>query len=502
MDDSAGNGIKINKDLTIDFAGHTYTIDGTLVGSPGTQTLAFQLLKDNDITFKNGTIYSENAKMLVQNYSNLTLDNMVLTLNNPNYYPSYTLSNNNGEVVIDDTTINANPAGGFAFDVCRYSSYPSVSVTVTGDSVINGDVEIYASKSQAKDGLSLNLNSGTMNGDIVIDATAQAVIEATPEKAEIKKAVSFNQEAPEGYEWELQGGAQVLVPVAEPVNGGSLTLTDGITFNAYLDADAYGVDVNAAVVKVTYNAKSDINDRTPQVVTRNISLSQIEKYVDPDSEFNGTYKLAFAQAPAQMHEDIIIELYSNANATEPETTITTSAAELCETVIATSNDAQYVALCKSLLDYGRAAQIYFEYDLNNLADAYYNEAVGTLGYADMRTTAASLNGIPFKGVSLTALSTTKWNILVTEAQEISMVSGSAENATSEVLFDDNDAIVVSGVDAADFARTFTVTTNSGSVTLSAAMIARAIVKASTDSQYQDLARAFYLYGTQAEDFFA
>ncbi len=213
--DSAGNGIKAPQGkfatgLTVDFGGHKYTVDANTVGSTGTETQAFQLLKGNTITFKNGTIYSEVAKMLVQNYSNLTLDNLTLTLNNPTYSSAYTLSNNNGNVVIDDTTINANPAGGFAFDVCRFNSYPSVHVTVTGDSVINGDVEISASKSDAKDGFSLTLESGELNGDIVLDQTAQNVIANNPDKVTITKDAAFEQAAPAGYKWDANGE---LVPV-------------------------------------------------------------------------------------------------------------------------------------------------------------------------------------------------------------------------------------------------------------------------------------------------
>ena len=500
--DCAGNGYSIasGSNLIIDFNGKTYTVDAEpLAGSTGTKTQAFQLLKNSTVIFKNGTLYSEVAKMLVQNYSDLTLEGMTLTLENPNYYPSYTLSNNNGDTMIIDSTINANSKGGFAFDVCRYASYPSVSVTVSGDSEINGDVEIFASKGDPKEGLSLNLNGGTMSGDIVVDESVKTILQNAPESAVIKKAAAFTKDAPEGYVWNEAG---VLEPAA-PVNGGSLTLTDGVKFNAYLDADAYGVDASKAVVKLTYNAKSDINDRQAQVITETKALSTVDKYVDETSPYNGTYKFIFSQAPAQMNEDIVIELYANADETGPVASITTSAAELCEAVIASEETTQsFKDLCASLLDYGRAAQIYFEYDLANVAAAYNNDAVTTLGYADMRTTAASLNGIPFKGVSLTALSTTKWNILVTQAQTIDTVTGAAASASSEVLFGDNDAIVISGVNAADFAKTFTVYTGSGSVTLSAAMIARAIVKASSDSQYQNLARAFYLYGCQAESFFA
>ena len=214
--DCAGNGIKApqgkfaTNGLTVDFAGFTYTVDGETVGSTGTETNGFQLLKDNKITFQNGTITSAKAKILVQNYSDLTLDNMTLTLNNPNYTSAYTLSNNNGNIVIDDTTINANPAGGFAFDVCRYASYPSVNVTVKGNSQINGDVEVYASGSNAKDGFSLTLESGAMTGNIVLDQTAKNVIAATPEKAVISKEATFDKAAPADYKWDANG---VLVPV-------------------------------------------------------------------------------------------------------------------------------------------------------------------------------------------------------------------------------------------------------------------------------------------------
>lgn len=258
---SAGNGLKAPQGkfatgLTVDFNSYTYTVDGSLVGSTGTQTQAFQLLKDNKITFKYGTIYSEKAKMLVQNYSDLTLDNMTLTLNNTSYNGAYTLSNNNGDVVINDTTINANPTtGSFAFDVCRFSSYPSVNVTVTGYSEINGNVEVYASKGQAKDGFSLTLKSGTMTGDIVLDKTAQNVIAATPEKVEVTKKNTFSQEAPLGYEWKDNGDGTSSIIVAEsnpldPIEKLAADINDGNAFEIncdYLKGTLLGVQKKNAV---------------------------------------------------------------------------------------------------------------------------------------------------------------------------------------------------------------------------------------------------------------
>ena len=250
--DSTGNGIKAPQGkfatgLTVDFAGHTYTVDGTTVGSTGTETQAFQLLKGNTITFKNGKLTSDKAQMIIQNYSNLTLDNMVIDGTNMAGDGNYVLSNNNGNVVINDTTINARE-GKIAFDVCRYASYPSVNVTVKGNSVINGNVEVYASKSDAKDGFSLTLESGTLNGDIVLDQTAKNVLAATPEKLTVTKANDFAQAAPEGYKWVDDGeGAQTLAPdYAAEVNGtGYMTFAEaaaaanGDVITLLKDAPAY-----------------------------------------------------------------------------------------------------------------------------------------------------------------------------------------------------------------------------------------------------------------------
>ncbi|WP_405345656.1 hypothetical protein [Ruminococcus sp.] len=277
--DCAGNGIKVTPagkfatGLTVDFDGHTYTVDGTTVGSTGTETLAFQLLKDNKVTFKNGTIYSEKAKMLVQNYCDLTLDNMTLTLNNTSYDGAYTLSNNNGSAVIKDTTINANPTtGSFAFDVCRYSSYPSVDVTVTGTSKINGDVEISASKGDAKQGFSLTLESGTLNGDIVVDASAQALV---GENNKVTKAATFTQEAPEGFKWVDNGdNTASLAPmeyVAEVVSGNNVgkkyeTVNDAVAAagengEVKLIADITG-NVGIGGVLTPYDTTLDLNGHT------------------------------------------------------------------------------------------------------------------------------------------------------------------------------------------------------------------------------------------------
>ncbi|MCB7514105.1 S-layer homology domain-containing protein [bacterium 210917-SL.2.15] len=141
-----GTGVK---NFTIDFGGHTYTCTGPAVGSAGTQSQAFHLeWNGNDqpnaqVILKNGTITStrdSGVRMIVQNYCDLTLENMIVDGSNLQA-EDYTVSNNCGNVTIQDTTIIEPKAGGFAFDSCDYASYTGVCVTVKGSSYIQGAME-------------------------------------------------------------------------------------------------------------------------------------------------------------------------------------------------------------------------------------------------------------------------------------------------------------------------------------------------------------------------
>lgn len=188
-----GNGFKVpegkftEQGLTIDFNQFTYMIGGQLIGSAGKGTNGCQLLKNNKITFKNGSFVgaTEGSKpaddtpdwhgapaIMIQNYCDLTLENMIVTGGDETVY---TFSNNCGNTVIKDSTINAGKAKGygsgpFAFDVCRYSTYPSVSVTVQGSSVINGDVEISGTIGEGQS-RQLNIEDGTFNGRFIVSNT-------------------------------------------------------------------------------------------------------------------------------------------------------------------------------------------------------------------------------------------------------------------------------------------------------------------------------------------
>lgn len=177
LKDADGDGIVVpsGSSFTVDFKGFTFDITGELVGSKGTETQGFQLLKDSTITFKNGKITSAKAKMLVQNYCNLTLENMVLDGANLAVNQAYTMSNNCGNVVIKDTTIIAKTSG-VAFDVYGgFGNYGDVVVTVTGKSVINGTVEV-ARDSGTQNKNTLKVENGTINGELKVNKNNKTTV--------------------------------------------------------------------------------------------------------------------------------------------------------------------------------------------------------------------------------------------------------------------------------------------------------------------------------------
>ena len=160
VSDAQGISVPSNSNFTIDFQNHTYTLKGPGAGSPGYETQGFQLLKDSNITMKNGTIrVAENPdkiKMIIQNYANLTLENMQIYAQNKlsaggTHKEDYALSLNNGNVTFKgNTSIYTSSPDVIAFDVYKSTSYPSLTVTFD---------ESY---------------TGTINGTILYDATDAA----------------------------------------------------------------------------------------------------------------------------------------------------------------------------------------------------------------------------------------------------------------------------------------------------------------------------------------
>ena len=273
-----GNGIQIKTEtfatngLTVDFGGNTYTVGGVLVGSAGTGTNAFQLLQGGKVTFKNGSIVgvTEGTKpaedtpdwhgapaIMIQNYCDLTLKNMTVTGGDETVY---TMSNNHGDVVIDDSTITAGKAKGYpspaiAFDVCGYSSYDGISVTVKGSSTINGDIEVSRSSNNAKD-VKLALEGGTINGGLKIDSSIKP-----GDATAITKTENVILDAPSGYVWD--GTGKLAKAVAQIGDTSYASLADAI--DAAQDGDTVKLlddQSNYRCIDVTKNITIDLNGKT------------------------------------------------------------------------------------------------------------------------------------------------------------------------------------------------------------------------------------------------
>lgn len=225
--DAVGMAVAEGSNFIVDFNGKTYTVNKPGAGSSNTETNAFQLLKNSTIVFKNGTINisadnlteaeapAKNIKRVFQNYANLTLDNMVIDATNQYGDKNYPLSFNNGSVVIKDTTIQG-ASDIIAFDVCSgWGDYLASSVEVKGTSDIKGSVEVANYDATNPDtSIALTLTSGTIEGNLVMGTGA--------DETTVTKQDTFNQTAPEGYEWVSNNDSTATLMKKVQALGGSL----------------------------------------------------------------------------------------------------------------------------------------------------------------------------------------------------------------------------------------------------------------------------------------
>lgn len=198
--DAAGITVSSDKQFTVDFGGHTYTLKDPGAGSSGTETNGFQLLKNSTITFKNGTIRiaegTTSIKRIIQNYANLTLEDMHFYAENQAGSLDYPLSFNNGSITFKgDTDIITPDDNNIAFNVCQFSNYPNVTVTFdesyTG--TINGRI-VYDSPNASTHKLYIKGN-GTFG---VIEYSSKETEEAAKNGIEVTSG-NFAQPVNEDY---------------------------------------------------------------------------------------------------------------------------------------------------------------------------------------------------------------------------------------------------------------------------------------------------------------
>lgn len=303
-DNVNGSGVVIpsGSNITLDLNGNTYTVVAPTVGSPGTETNGFQLLKDSNITIKNGTFKSSAAKILIQNYSNLTLDNVTLDGSTLDGTKPYTLSNNNGTISIKDSTIIGSP-NGFAFDVCDYANYAGAFVTVE-NSDINGNIEV------------TDLNGGEMVGTLTIKS-GNFTVDPTPYLESGKTAVISQKD---GYLFTVgDKNNDITVATQTQVAEPTISTAEGVTIPAdavtsatsannnadtqtVLTAAATSIANNSSIMNATEVTKAvkDLTDGNDVDVTIVVSpkinmsvtaTSEIDGIKTVELEINATYDL-------------------------------------------------------------------------------------------------------------------------------------------------------------------------------------------------------------------
>ena len=186
MDNTAGIKTAKGNTLTMDLNGKSVGVSYGQ-GSTNTTTNGMQLLQGSTVTLKNGTYKANhgndadhNIAILIQNYSNLTIENCTLDMREANDTAgnskgtSYALSTNCGEVVIKgETNIYARKNTEYALDVMHWENtgYEDEGTSVTFDETMTGtvdgkiDVYCYRNNRVVKpvddDGATLTIMGGT-----------------------------------------------------------------------------------------------------------------------------------------------------------------------------------------------------------------------------------------------------------------------------------------------------------------------------------------------------
>lgn len=155
--------VKDGSDVVIDLNGKDLTVTDPAVGSKGTETLGFQLLDKTSgaegkvtitSTGETGEIIFENnhsneggdLKVGIQNYTDLTLDNVVIDGTGlDDSITNYVVSNNSGSLTITNGAGIIAEEGDVAFDVFVYQSggyaEPPVVTIETDAGTIQGTIE-------------------------------------------------------------------------------------------------------------------------------------------------------------------------------------------------------------------------------------------------------------------------------------------------------------------------------------------------------------------------
>ena len=266
------------------------------------------------------------------------------------------------------------------------------------------------------------------------------------------------------------------IPVANDIELWNITLSDNIGANFYVTAN----DAANTSVKVTFAG----NENTIQLADKNA---------------DGYYVISVNAAAAQMTDEIKVEIVVNSESVK---TGTYSVYEYAQYILAGEYSAETKSLVKEMLNYGTAAQNYFNYNLENkidetlIADAGAKEIDGS-NVADM-VIDGSADGIRFYGASLVFESKVAVRFYFTIEGDINNYTFSTGNAP--VLKDGLYYVEIADINPQAYADVITLIVND-TLTISYSPMNYMVRKSANGSDnLKALLKAMYNYHLAAVDY--
>lgn len=280
-------------------------------------------------------------------------------------------------------------------------------------------------------------------------------------------------------------------------NGYNLTLDDGVNVNFLIDTDFYGAEDGYIEYEYIKSSTTESAEREGG----SIDVSDLPTY-SGGNVYDGDSRLTLKAAPAQIAEDYIIRVYNKAGELQKELTVSIS--DYCEKM---QGDANYGELMTALLNYGQLANEYFgyaakvdgDYEVPHTENYKADLSAEEIATLDSLATASIVNqgSAQVTGVSYIAQMNPEFKFFFTGISATTAeVSGDLRAKVDKT--NTGATVKVTGLNASDFGKTFTVTMDgttleyNGYAYLKAAMNSAAL---------KDLAQGIFRYAQAADKTF-
>lgn len=270
----------------------------------------------------------------------------------------------------------------------------------------------------------------------------------------------------------------------------NLNLSDDISVNFYLDLADYVMDDNTAAVVFSFKGNQT-----------SVPVSEGEKSGD-------VYKFSFPVAAAEMTDTITGQLYLGGKPAGDA--FSSSVKNYAEYILTNGEDYEKeLPLVKAMLNYGAQAQLFFEYNTNDLANSILDENDKALTpitadvLKDYKYEAADNDeNIDFKGqvIGLKNKITAKFYFTGEITPEMCKVNGEAISAEDLCEDDNGTYIAVHNITPGNFDKQYVITV--GNVTVSNASVFSYLYTALSYNRTElyDIAYALYAYNLAAENY--